>query len=851
MIKKNNIKLKQLLTLVFTGLATIPLIIAGILIALFLYDSQKNQVFHHEKIVCNNIATNLEFFFQRLEYQLQMINQYKNFNSLQEPVQRAIFSELLTKHSIFQELTLFTPQGKVLFFVSDTGTQSEHIPEGFLSSTLGSRQRGGPVSTLQYSEVQFDKETGEPFILVALPLLDLQTGEILSIIVAKAKIKTIWHILANLPHGQEEDIFILDNKNRIIAHKNPSIVLRETFFFPPDNTAISKGLSQKKSIVTNTRVQFNNLHLTVVKEISTAQAFKPITNTLKVLFIITLSSVLLAFILILVSARVVIAPIEALTNTVRAIQNGDFFARASVPNQFEIGELATSFNEMTNRLQETLHELESEINERKTQQQILEKSERYNRMLFEENPLGLALCKMDGTLVDINPAYASLMGRTIDETKLLSYWDITPEKYLPQEQKQLKELERTGRYGPYEKKYIHKDGHLVPVVLTGLLIEQDGERYIWSVVENISVRKKAEQKLRLAGKAIESSLEGIVITNADLVIAEVNDAYCNITGYSREEILGKTPNHTRSGYHNLEFYQDMWQSITTTGKWQGEIWDRRKNGEIFPKWLSISSLKDQDNQITHYVGVFSDITDIKQTEEELRQLAHYDALTGLANRTLFNTLLAKNIDMAARQQHLFAVVFLDLDRFKQINDSLGHQAGDELLITVGGRIEECVRTSDTVSRLGGDEFTIILSEYQGEFNPEIICQRVLEVVSQPVVIEEHTVFVSASIGIAVYPKDGDTVVELTRNADTAMYQAKKKGKNRYQFYDELMNASAMERLDLESKLREGIADGQLCLYYQPKLDIQNGRVSGCEALVRWLNPEWGLISPEKLIPLAE
>ncbi len=844
-------KLKHLLILAFTGLSTIPLLLAGLLIGLSNYDFQKEQVFHHERIFCQNMATNLESFFERLEYQLESISQFKNFNSLDESAQRALFSEVLAKQRVFHDLTLLDDQGTIRLFVSETGKPPNKITAQCLSSIMASSQGAGQSKTFHFSHVRFDEESGEPLIHVALPILDLQSGEIRSIVVADAKIKAIWNNLANMPLSQAEDIFVLDSKNRVIAHRNPSIVLRETFYSPPDDVAITKGLSKRKSIVTSTRVQFNNLHLTAVKEITTAQAFKPISHTLKILAIITLSAVAIALLLIFWSARVVIAPIEALTKTARVIQSGDFSARARVPDQFEIGELATSFNAMTNRLQQTLQKLEKEIHDRKLQQQVLEKSERYNRMLFEETPLGLALCRMDGRLVDINPAYAMLMGRTIEETKALSYWDITPKKYLAQEEEQLERLEITGRYGPYEKEYIHKDGHLVPVVLTGLLLEQNGEKYIWSVVENISNRKKAEQKLRLASKAMESSLEGIVITDADEVIAEVNDAYCSITGYSRDEVLGKTPRHMQSGYHNKEFYQEMWTEITTTGTWQGEIWDRRKNGELFAKWLSISSLKDQDNQTSHYVGVFSDITEIKRTEEELRQLAHYDGLTGLTNRALFITLLAQSIKSASRRQNPFAVVFLDLDRFKQVNDTLGHQTGDELLIIVGERLEQCVRSSDTVARLGGDEFTIILNEYQGEFTPDAICQRVLEAISQPIVIEEHTVFVSASLGIAVYPKDGKSVESLTKNADAAMYQAKEKGKNRYQFYDESMNAKALERLDLENKLRQGIEEGQLCLYYQPKLDIKNGRVAGSEALIRWIHPELGLVSPVTFIPIAE
>ena len=846
-----KIKLKNVLIITFTGLATIPLLLAGLLVGYYSYTFQKEQIFRHETIICQNVASNLEAFFQRLEYHLETVSQFKNFNSLEASVQEGIFTELLAKQNIFRDLSLLDSQGEIQIFVSNSGLLPSEIPATYLDSIADGWKTVMQSGILQYGEVRFDTGTGEPLIHVALPVTNLISGKIDGVIVADTRIKTIWNSLAKIELGKEEDLFVLDRENRIVAHRNPSIVLRETTYSPPAGMSLGNGLSGRTSLVSTSRVTFNNLQLRVVKEISATAAFSPIIHTLEVFFFIGLSAFVVALLLIVVATRVVISPIEHLTNTARAIKDGDFSARADVPDQFEIGELATSFNEMTSRLQETLVQLEREIHERKIQQEIVEKSERYNRMLFEETPLGLALCKMDGTLVDINPAYAKIIGRTIEETLPLSYWDITPEKYLPSEKEQLAQLETTGRYGPFEKEYAHKNGKLIPVVLTGLLIQQEGENYIWSVVEDISIRKKAQQRLRLLSKAMESSLEGIVITDAKERIAEVNDAYCTITGYSRDEILGKTPRHMQSGYHTPEFYQEMWDAISTTGKWQGEIWDRRKDGEVFAKWLSVSSLKDQDKQITHYVGVFSDITRIKRTEEELRQLAHYDPLTGLANRSLFTTLLGKKIQSSTRDTKAFGVVFLDLDRFKQVNDTLGHQAGDELLITIAERLEQCVRKSDMVSRLGGDEFTILLTEYKGEFNPEIICQRVLESVAKPLVIEEHTVFVSASLGIALYPKDGCTVEDLTKNADTAMYQAKEKGKNRYQFYDETMNARALERLELENKLRQGIKAGQLCLYYQPKLDILQGQISGCEALIRWHHPEMGLIPPVKFIPIAE
>jgi len=294
----------------------------------------------------------------------------------------------------------------------------------------------------------------------------------------------------------------------------------------------------------------------------------------------------------------------------------------------------------------------------------------------------------------------------------------------------------------------------------------------------------------------------------------------------------------------------MWASIKATGGWQGELWNRRKNGEVYPEHLTINSVKDAQGTVINLIGIFSDISERKMAEERIQHLAHYDTLTGLPNRALFSDRLQQALIYAHRNQSSVALLFLDLDRFKQINDTLGHGVGDQLLQMVSQRLLECVREQDTVSRQGGDEFIAVLPGTDRD-GADLVAEKILNAVIQPYVIEGHDLRVSCSIGIALYPSQAQDVDALVKYADVAMYQAKEGGRNKFLHFDPSMNASAYERLKMETSLRGAIERNELQLYYQPQIDLVDGRLIGCEALVRWRHPEMGLVSPASFIPLAE
>ena len=370
-------------------------------------------------------------------------------------------------------------------------------------------------------------------------------------------------------------------------------------------------------------------------------------------------------------------------------------------------------------------------------------------------------------------------------------------------------------------------------------------------VHDITERQAAQEQLRLAGKVYEHTAEGIIITDSNAKIVDVNPAHCTITGYQREELLGKNPSVLNSGRHPPEFFRQMWDAISSDGHWNGEVWDRRKNGEIYPKKLTINAVHDKGGTVTHYVGVFSDITEVKNAEEKLFTLAHYDPLTQLPNRSLCHDRFRVALARAERSERLVGVAFVDLDRFKLVNDNFGHIAGDQLLIEVAQRLKSCVRKDDTVARISGDEFVILLNDIESTDQAKPLLARLSKSLTEPVEIEGHTLTPSASMGVAFFPLDGEDPEVLIRHADIAMYRAKQRGRGLVQYFDTTIAAAARESLFFELELRQGLACGELELHYQPQLDLQTGRVVGVEALLRWNSPDRGMVSPAEFIPLAE
>jgi diguanylate cyclase (GGDEF)-like protein/PAS domain S-box-containing protein len=365
-------------------------------------------------------------------------------------------------------------------------------------------------------------------------------------------------------------------------------------------------------------------------------------------------------------------------------------------------------------------------------------------------------------------------------------------------------------------------------------------------LSDITTRVEAEKTLRLQSRIFEHSTESILITDANKQILSVNPAFCTMTGYSLAEVVDQMPSCLNSDSRAPAFHESIWQRVEQEGSWQGEVWSRRKNGEDFPCWMSISLVRNPEGHINHYFSIFSDITERKLAEERINYLAYYDNLTDLPNRSHFYKLVDQALIEAKRNRQHGAILFIDLNRFKPINDTLGHGVGDNILKQVAGRLRGAVRSEDVVARLGGDEFDIAQREHAA-----IVAQKLLDALDPSFWVEQHELKISAAIGISVYPRDGFDTASLLRMADIAMYRAKKSEQDGYAFFSHEMNQRAQDRLKIESGLRHGIENNELLLYYQPKVEIASGRIVGAEALVRWRHPERGMVSPAEFIPIAE
>jgi len=370
-------------------------------------------------------------------------------------------------------------------------------------------------------------------------------------------------------------------------------------------------------------------------------------------------------------------------------------------------------------------------------------------------------------------------------------------------------------------------------------------------IQDITERKLAEERFRLSATVFETSREAILITDPQVNILEANPSFYDITGYSREEVVGKNPQITKSGKHPREFYKTMWKELDQSGRWQGEIWDRRKNGEIYPLFLAISKVIDQRGNVSHYVGFFSDLSALKKSEEQILYLSNYDILTHLPNRVLFRDQTQQAIRKIKKTDQCLAVIFLDINEFKLINDSLGIEAGDELLCLAAKRITDCFSENEMVARLNSDHFVVTIDNLPASEHAALVAEKIINNFSHRFKIKNENVFIDVSLGVAIYPDDGKKADELLNNAEIAVNHAKKKGKNNYQFFSDRMSVDSLERLQLSAELRHALERDEFILYYQPQVDLRTGRIIGAEALIRWKHREKGLMPPAKFISIIE
>jgi len=547
-------------------------------------------------------------------------------------------------------------------------------------------------------------------------------------------------------------------------------------------------------------------------------------------------------------------PDEIAAERIRAkIENRNYFI---FPHRLSSGEMRTvevhsSPVETTGKT--LLFSIIHDITERKIAEQKSDVLLRRQQALMRSALEGIHIMDAQGNIVETNDTFCQMLGYTREEMSGLNVADWDAQWSREELMERFKKMIHMDG-ALFETRHRRKDGSLIEVEVSTTGTEIDGQFFLYASSRDITERMRNQEMQRIAAVTFDTQ-EAIMITTPDAKILRVNQAFHEITGYSKDEVVGHNPRIFQSGRHDAAFYQAMWSALHATGKWSGEIWDKRRNGSIYPKLMTITAVYDNEHKLTHYVAVFRDISDRKKSEQEIHQLAFYDPLTALPNRRLLMDRLQQGLAASARNARYGALLFLDLDHFKTINDTRGHATGDLLLIEATRRLLTCVREGDSVARLGGDEFVVLLEGLGSEADEaaaqtELVAEKIRHELDRPYMLNDFECHLTVSIGIGLFINHEESAESLLQHADVAMYQAKSAGRNAIRFFDPQMQATLDARAALEADMRHGLNKQQFCLHYHVQVDNLQ-RPLGAEVLLRWDHPRYGLISPMQFIPLAE
>lgn len=542
----------------------------------------------------------------------------------------------------------------------------------------------------------------------------------------------------------------------------------------------------------------------------------------------------------------VLNPLKSLIRSTKSLELGRNVENSTLHGALELVDLQKRFAVMA----QTRLMAEEQL---KDSQSSLKASERKLSGHIENTPLGCISWDENFVCTEWNKSAEDIFGFRAKEVIGLhaSKFIVIPE--LLDELNTFFTMLEQNRNRKQTNKNMTKDGSIIICEWYNTLIyAEDGSvSGIASLVQDITQRTLLEEKLKLSASVFSHAREGIIITDAAGNIIDVNDTFINITGYDRDAVIGQNPNMLSSKKHSPQFYEVLWKSLADVGYWSGEIWNKRRNGEIYPQLLTISAVNDDLGEVKNYVAVFTDITEMKKHQRQLEHMAHFDVLTHLPNRTLLADRLNQAIIQSKRNLKPVAVAFLDLDGFKWVNDFYGHKFGDELLVGLAKRFKETLRQEDTLSRFGGDEFVAVLTHFDKREDLEATLDRLLEAGAKPFTIQGNVITVSVSIGFTIYPQDNADAEQLIRHADQAMYVSKQQGKNRYHLFDRISDDEVKTQLDKIQGIANALEKREFELYYQPKVNMRTGDVVGVEALIRWQHPTRGLLSPTEFLPLIE
>ncbi len=493
------------------------------------------------------------------------------------------------------------------------------------------------------------------------------------------------------------------------------------------------------------------------------------------------------------------------------------------------------------------------ISRKKVEEEYQKIHERFSQ-IYNSSKDAMGFAALDGVLLDVNDAFLKLSGYSREE--LLSgknYQDIIPTEYHQLESKKISEVLRMGESAEYEKECVRKDGSRVPVLLTVFVVRGMDKKPVGLaiIIKDMTKFKQIEIEKQKLSLAVEQSPVIVMITDTKGNIEYVNPKFTEVTGYTLDEVKGKNPRLLKSNGTSPEIFKQLWETISQGGEWRGEFRNKKKNGELYWELASISSIKNPEGKMTHFLAVKEDITRRKWAEEAVVHMAYHDSLTDLPNRFLIEDRLVQALSQARHRKKLVGIMMLGLDRFKSVNDTLGHVLGDQVLQAVGKRLSDAVHEKGTVARIGGDEYMLLLPEVTSVEEVVKLAQQVIEIIRPSFHLNEQEVNLTASLGVSVYPNDGDDAESLLKDADTALGRAKQQGRNNYQLYTPSMHVEAFGRMVLENSMRKALSREEFIVHYQPLVDIRSRHVIGMEALVRWQHPDIGLVSPVEFIPIAE
>ncbi len=578
-----------------------------------------------------------------------------------------------------------------------------------------------------------------------------------------------------------------------------------------------------------------------------------IKNNVMHLYLLLLGVVILLFLIVnIILYFLVVKRLRPISIAASQLSQGYYPEPIENSIHDEIGSFQKEFNVMISSIKTR----DLEILYQTEHLKILEQSK---QLIFDT--IGYAIIKTDdhGYITETNKSAAVFLKLPKDamKTNIISFFPYEHnEWYNPKTTTPFQDIIHylhTSSMGFRECIIQRSPGSLTPTEITYSTIEShlsEQNEHLF-IIRDLTLEEESRQKKQLVQSVFDHAGEAMLITDAQARIVDVNAAYQKITGYTKQDVLGQNPNISKSGKHDKNFYYKMWQEINLTGFWSGDLWDKKKDGALFAKHLTITSIKDRHNKTVNYIGIFKDITEQKETVNKLRDLAFYDHLTHLYNRSMILQQLTDYIKLAKRYNKVFAVLFIDLDGFKNINDTEGHAVGDEVLKIVASRIKESLRDSDNTGRIGGDEFIVILNELHNFSNAQVIASKIIESLSRTITIKYKSIYINASIGISLFPENGETTEILIRNADMAMYEAKKIGKGVTRFFTHEMNKKITQKLNIENALQSAISNNEFHLCYQPKINTHHNIWCGYEALLRWDNKKLGAIPPDIFIPIAE